>query len=156
MEVQLLLHTIAAAIAHQSFVIFLKHVSSHPSRGVYSRQNGKNATDVVPMGLNVSESIENVIGRIGTNISDAQALFDALMKRKSTLSSSINNLTAGVQALCHLGRSDLAVCLYENTGAFECVMSKLCNRALTCDTLVLGVMKYLSSQNVGFWAQISF
>ncbi len=117
MEVQSSLHTVA--VGHQSFVFFLKHVSSHLSRGVYSQQNGKNAADVVQKDSNISESIENVIGRIGRNNCDAQALFDALMKRKSMLSS-IDNLTPGVQALCRLGRSDLAVYLYDNAGAFDC------------------------------------
>ncbi len=84
---------------------------------MHSRQNGKNTADTLQKDSSISESIEDIVNRVGRNNCNAQELFDALMKKKSSLSC-IDKLTAGVQALCWLGWSDLAVHLYNAAGGF--------------------------------------
>ncbi len=127
------LHTVV--VAHQRIDFFLKHVSFHLFREVYSRKNGKNAVHMVHKDSNTSESLEDIIEFFGRRNCDARALFDALMKRKLLLSS-IDNLTAGVQALCRLGWSDLAVHLYNAAGGsfiICCAMPQICDTTLVLE-----------------------
>ncbi len=93
------------------------HILTTLYRGVHSQHEGKkNAADsLLQNDSHISESIDDIVSRARRENCDGQELFDVLMMKNSSLSC-VDKLTAGVQALCRLGRSDLAAVLYNAEG----------------------------------------